>query len=232
MSEINLSVVIPTHRENDDSFLLKMAMTYPQTANIEYLVIDHGTEDFILKQINRSDFHILKTQLKTRAARLNAGFHAAKGEIVVFHHPRSLIESDAFQHLLENHSQISWGGFTHAFDQQHPGLQWTSWYSNKVRPRLSKIVYLDHCIFFKKHLLTKDIPDIPIFEDTELSYLLAKSGPPQILPFQSITSSVRFKKNGFFKQALINQKMKILFHLGRSKNKMNEEYEKNLNLNG
>ncbi len=231
MNQSKISIVIPTRNENDDSYLLKMSALYPSSADLEYLVVDTGTEESVLKSIKRSDFNILKTELQTRAERLQQGFDKAKGALIVFHHPRSLLNQEAFDHLLEHRDKLKWGGFTHQFDHPSLGLRFTSWYSNKVRPKLWKILYLDHCLFFKKELLTQKIPAIPIFEDTEISKILRASGAPSILPQISQTSAVRFRRNGFWKQALKNQSLKIAYFLGGSPEKMNAFYEKRINLN-
>ena len=227
-----ISIVIPTCNEKKDSYLTKMARVYPSTPDIEYILVDQGTSKEILSFLNRPDFDIHSVHAPTRAERLNIGIHLAQSQMILCHHPRSIIEENGLRFLIENSSRLNWGGFSHSFDHQNFGLKLTSWYSNNIRPRFSKILYLDHCIFFKKELFKKDIPPIPIFEDTELSYILAKNGPPQILPYKATTSAIRFQTNGFFKQAIMNQKLKIDFHRGRSRQKMNQDYENNLNLNG
>ncbi len=231
MNRSKISIVIPTRNENDESYLLKMSARYPSSDELEYLIIDTDSKESLLNRINRSDFRVLRTELQTRAERLQRGFEEAEGELIVFHHPRSLLPEEAFDHLIRHRETLNWGGFTHQFDELSPGLKFTSWYSNKVRPRLWKILYLDHCLFFKKDLLTQKIPAIPIFEDTEISKILRASGRPQILPFVSQTSAIRFQRNGFWKQALKNQSLKIAYLLDGSPEKMNAFYEKHINLN-
>lgn len=226
-----ISLVIPTTKENDESYLVRLAALYPKDPEIEYIVVDRATPKNLWDKLNRSDFNIIETEKLTRAEKLSIGLEVASGDLIVFHHPRSILEIEALLFLLSQVATLSWGGFTHEFDTQSNELKFTSWYSNCIRPRLSKIVYLDHCIFFKKHLLDREIPSIPIFEDTEISKILKKSGPPLILPFKSKTSSVRFQKNGFWKQATKNQILKLAYHLGAPKTVMNKIYENNLNLN-
>lgn len=79
--------------------------------------------------------------------------------------------------------------------------------------------------------MDQKIPNVDIFEDTEISYILRRHAKPKILNFESKTSSVRFQKNGFIKQSIINQYLKVLYHLKFSKKKMNRLYEKGLDLN-
>ena len=127
-----------------------------------------------------------------------------------------------------------WGGFTHKFDHAHWLLQFTSYYSNWIRPRFSRILYLDHCIFFSRAALTRDIPHVAIFEDTELSKILREScaDGPLIAPYISLTSAIRFSTNGVIYQAALNQWMKLLYHVGATNHLMNNQYERGLGLNG
>ena len=158
MNNFKLSIVIPTHQENDDTYLVRMASEYPTLSEIEYIVVDSGTDPDLFDSINRSDFRVLRGQAGLRSEKLNKGFQEAQGDIIFFHHPRSLVDPKGFEYLIENTPQIGWGGFTHKFDQKSPGLLFTSWYSNKVRPKLWKVLYLDHCVFFIKpriHFLHK-----------------------------------------------------------------------------
>jgi GT2 family glycosyltransferase len=126
-----------------------------------------------------------------------------------------------------------WGAFTHQFSISHPLLDFTSWYSNYIRGGLRSIYYLDHCIFAQKQLLLDVglLPDIDIFEDTEICLRLKKQGKPIRLPFISQTSAVRFQVQGIYQQALKNQYLKWLYYFNRSDTKMNRLYEKGLELN-
>ena len=166
----------------------------------------------------------------SRGARLQAGIDAASHGTVLLHHPRSLIPADGLRWLAAGAGGARWGGFTHCFDWDHPLLRFTSWYSNRVRARRG-IVYLDHCVFFDKKFLTRPIPPVEIFEDTELSLILRESGPPVLAPFVATTSSMRFRANGPWRQAWLNLRMKAAYLLGGSHQRMNARYERGLGLN-
>jgi len=227
-----LSIVIATHRENTQGFLHKMARLYPKDDKIQYVIVDSGlTDGKVFASMRRPDFKVLELENSNRAERLAHGFAKSTGAMVLFNHPRSLVDPKALNFLATEGSSLLWGGLTHKFDRRSLGLRWTSWYSNRVRPRLWRVVYLDHAIFFQRHLLDQPIPPISIFEDTEISKILARHGRPSILPFVSETSAIRFEAHGFWKQALTNQRLKLAYHLGFSKTKMNQVYEKKLNLN-
>ncbi len=228
-----ISVVIPTFNEESSGTLKITLERLSPSTDIELIVADRGSTDATLKIAESFNCKILNIKSHARAASLNAGFLEASHNLVLLHHPRSLLDTHAISQLLMLKDQMVWGGFTHKFDHAHFLYKFTSWYSNEIRAKLRGIVYLDHCIFLNKKLITYGplMPEVDIFEDTELSLKLRKLSPPLILPAYSTTSAIRFEKNGFFKQALKNQYLKWLFYFSRSHVKMNKHYEKGLNLN-
>ena len=213
-----LSVVLPFSLEDSDN-------------NADHSHIEW--RDVIFARLAEVELiEVVRGRGKTRGERLQDGINACRADMILLHHPRSLIDREGIEWLRDNAATLSWGGFTHAFDSDHFLLRFTSWYSNRVRAARG-VLYLDHCIFFKRELLTRPIPPVPIFEDTELSYILRESSgtAPVILPFSSVTSSVRFATNGVFWQAILNQWMKLNYLLGRSYHDMNSSYERGLQLN-
>jgi hypothetical protein len=97
---------------------------------------------------------------------------------------------------------------------------------------MKSIYYLDHCIFVRRDLLIDiGIPEVEIFEDTILCLNLKKYAKPKLLNKNSITSSIRFDKNGYYFQSFLNQLMKIGFYLNIPLSKLNYFYEKSLELN-
>ncbi len=232
MAMIELSVIIPTYNELEDSRLIRSLACYPQDPRIEYLWVDFNTEEKVRNQIQRQDFIFIDVPHSNRAQRLAKGLSEAKAELILFHHPRSVLDPQGISYLLNLENKKSWGGFTHSFDQTSLMLRWTSWYSNQIRPKLFKIIYLDHCLFFHRSFMDQPLPEIPIFEDTALSEILRKKKRPLILPFVSVTSAIRFSKQGFWKQALLNQFVKVLYHCGMNPVQINRFYEKKIRLNG
>lgn len=220
--------------ESKTGIFQKVLDTYVGLEDIELIVSDGGSTDETLSIAEKAGAKIVRSHPSSRAQRINDGVRVSSASLVLLNHPRSVLERDAPLYLIENNSGLVWGGFRHKFDYAHPVLNFTSWYSNTIRPKTSGVLYLDHCKYIQKTLLEKigPIPPVEIFEDTILSNMLKRvGGKPKILPFESLTSSVRFKKNGVFKQVLINQLLKIQFHLGKDHRSMNKLYERNTSLN-
>ncbi|MEX0798517.1 MAG: glycosyltransferase [Bacteriovoracaceae bacterium] len=229
-----LSVVIPTFNESRSETLPKILTKFSALNEVEVVVSDGGSSDNTIELAQSFGAKIVHCSTNSRAQRLNFGAQAATGDLLLFHHPRSIIDAGGIEHLIKHSSSLDWGGFTHRFDVEHPLLSFTSWYSNKVRGAISGILYLDHCIFIKKSIFENmgPIPPVDIFEDTILCQRALKAaGKPKILPYLSKTSAIRFTQNGVCKQALKNQYLKILFYLGGDHRKMNKLYEEDIALN-
>lgn len=232
-----ISIIYPVYNESQTDFLDKNILAFlklQKEPHFEIIFIDGGSEDDTEAKIKKSGLYFEVLEDSTRIGRLIRGYQVAKGELIVFHHPRSFIEEKGWPELkkIATTKDPQWGGFTHQFDREHPLLKFTSWYSNQVRFDVRNIIYLDHCIFFHRDLIdAEDIEDVPIFEDTLLSQKLNQRRPPIRLGSLATTSAIRFEKNGVWAQAMKNQRAKLQFYLKRNYNQMNEAYEEGLNLN-
>jgi hypothetical protein len=230
-----ISIVLPTFNELGSGFLKPILENLSQLKDAEIIVVDGGSTDGTLTLLADFSVQLISLENSTRAARLNKGIASSRGELILLHHPRSLVSAAAVTSLqaAATGGLNYWGGFTHQFDVQHPLLRFTSWYSNKIRCDLRGIVYLDHCIFVTGSIRDKGfvIPDVEIFEDTEISKILRALSHPVRRAEPAITSAIRFQKNGVYKQALMNQLLKLAYSLKVPAKTMNRLYEKGLGLN-
>lgn len=232
-----LSVILSVFNEESLGLLPEILESFRELNGVEVLCVDGGSRDGTRACVEAAGGCVswLDSRLSTRAERMNLGYRHARGEMILWQHPRSLLKPEAIEFLLTRVTEPIWGGFTHGFDRDHPLLRFTSWYSNRIRPRMQKVLYLDHCIFAHRSLLAAwdpaPVPEVEIFEDTLLSRRLARTGAPVVLPFSATTSAVRFVRNGIYRQALLNQAMKLGFYLGVSPKTMNRIYEAGLGLN-
>ena len=225
-----LTVILPTFNDLKRPLTLKVL---DSLIGLDVIVVDTPSDDGMENECQKRNFSYLKSKAQNRASRLNEGIKAAKGPWLVFHHPRSVLAQGFKQELL-GLDKPSWGAFTHQFDHRHPLLTFTSFWSNRIRGDLSQIYYLDHCLF-AHHDILKNI-DQPfgsddIFEDTTFCEQLQKVATPIRLQSSSMTSSIRFKQNGLYKQAIMNQFLKIGYKIKMDRKLMNKIYEKGLSLN-
>ena len=193
----------------------------------ELIVVDGGSRDDTAELAERYGT-VLSLPDSHRAARMNAGAAAARGDVFLFHHPRSVLPAEAADVLargLEDESVV-YGGFTHGFDREAWILRFTSWWSNRVRSRRG-ILYLDHCIFVRRDAFERagGWPDAPIFEDTIFPKALSRVGRMAVLPASVTTSARRFVDRGLYKHSAVNQFLKLLFVLGVGPDRLNRLYE-------
>jgi glycosyltransferase involved in cell wall biosynthesis len=241
---ILISIVLPCFNEVRHGYLERiLANLHEQEGHKEIIfAITPGsdrTEETIhdaCSQLEQtSTVKVLQTNAKNRAQRLNCGIAVSTGEIVLLHHPATLLpEVHALKAIaIAIGSNNLWGGFQHSFDMEHWLLDFTSWYSNYIRAKRRGIVYLDHCVFCDRHLLERIglVPDMDIFEDTELSKRLCKFGRPAIVSSRVTTSARRFRQRGVYQQALLNQMLKAGYHLGLDPQAMNKLYEQKVAIN-
>lgn len=233
-----LSVVLPTFNESRCNCLDQILCNLEHLAkdrDTEIIIVDGGSSDSTVDTIARHQFTPLIEPGSSRAARLNRGLEASTGDLVLLHHPRSIVQPDSLHKLeaLAASHKADWGSLSHQFDLDHPLLRFTSWYSNRIRGDLRGIFYLDHCLFLHRRLIDRGIrvPEVPIFEDTRLSRILRKRARPVRLPLTSTTSAIRFQRNGIYRQALLNQLVKVAHMLRVPTPTINRLYEKGLNLN-
>jgi cellulose synthase/poly-beta-1,6-N-acetylglucosamine synthase-like glycosyltransferase len=235
-----ISVLIPAFNEADNSYFWDTIHLVQELkrngVQIEVLVGVTQGQDNTLERLVALGVSTRVVQTMNRGERYNEVLkdcNAGENDWILLNHPRSLLQKEAILELALLHDSIKWGAFTHKFDINHPLLSFTSWWSNYVRGDLKKIFYLDHCLFIRRSLLEQvgGVPVVEIFEDTILSQKLSDISHPIRIRWTSTTSAIRFIKKGFWAQAYRNQILKIQFLLGKSDKKMNDSYEKDINLN-
>ena len=199
---------------------------------------DDGTELVLDEYASKfPEVQVVRSLAQNRAQRLNDGIIASSGEIILLHHPATLLPEfialDLIKKSLRENTDSAWGAFQHSFDFEHWLLQFTSWYSNNVRVQQKGIVYLDHCPFINRQVLAQigNIPDLDIFEDTVLSDRLCEFSQPVLAQGTIITSARRFRQRGIYRHAMLNQVLKICYLLNIDPRSLNRLYEQKSSIN-
>ena len=233
-----VSVVLPCLNELRHGYLPQILENLAQQQGDHELiaVVSPSQDDTLAILQGAIGWRVIPSEAQNRAQRLTVGIAASASEVVLLHHPATVLPPhNALQHIAQAIAdpKITWGGFHHGFDWDHGLLRFTSWYSNQVRVRLGRVLYLDHCIFARKSALDAiaGVPDLDIFEDTALSQKLQRFGPPHLLPGRVTTSARRFRDRGVYQQALLNQGLKLMYHSGLDPQWMNRLYERRSQIN-
>lgn len=238
-NEFVISVLLSAFNEMENPYFWKtldrIESLKAQGLPVEVIVGITPGGDSTLERLKSRKIPHVEVTTRLRAQRYNSAAEliSFQNPWVILHHPRSLLDDEAFALLLRLDSRIQWGAFTHRFDHDHPLLSFTSWWSNQVRGDLKHIFYLDHCPFIQRTLFNEigGVPALEVFEDTHLSLKLRKKSPPFRAQALSTTSAIRFRQSGVWTQAYRNQILKLRYFLGASHEEMNKTYEKDQRLN-
>jgi glycosyltransferase involved in cell wall biosynthesis len=242
---MRLSIILPCFNEIQHRYLDRIltnliAQLVPSNWEKEIIAVvsasEDGTDLILDEYAARSpEIQVVRSQAKNRAQRLNDGIAVSTGDIVLLHHPATLLPEHIAIQMIEQAlaSGRDWGAFSHSFDFTHPLLRFTSWYSDNVRVKHKGIVYLDHCPFIKRQVLAEigNIPDLDIFEDTVLSDRLCQFSKPLLAQGKVITSARRFQQRGIYRHAMLNQWLKLCYHLNIDPKFLNRVYEKCYSIN-
>jgi glycosyltransferase involved in cell wall biosynthesis len=242
---MRLSIILPCFNEIQHRYLDRIltnliAQLVPSSWEKEILAVVSASEDetaLVLDEYaaRSPEIQVVRSQAKNRAQRLNDGIAVSTGDIILLHHPATLLPEHIAIQMIEQAlaSGRDWGAFSHSFDFTHPLLHFTSWYSDNVRVKHKGIVYLDHCPFIKRQVLTKigNVPDLDIFEDTVLSDRLCQFSKPVLVQCKVITSARRFHQRGIYRHAMLNQLLKMCYHFNIDPRSLNRLYEQKASIN-
>jgi glycosyltransferase involved in cell wall biosynthesis len=242
---MRISIILPCLNEIRHGYLDRIfANLIEQNGEKEIIAVaspsDDGTDNALEEYATRfTEVQVVRSLAKNRAQRLNDGIAISRGEIILLHHPATLLPERIALELIEDalasgkHSEQYWGAFQHSFDFEHWLLNFTSWYSDRVRVQQKGIVYLDHCPFIDRQVLAKigNIPDLDIFEDTVLSDRLRQFSSPVLAQGKVVTSARRFRQRGIYRHAMLNQVLKICYHFNIDPRSLNRLYEQKVGIN-
>ena len=142
---------------------------------------------------------VLEPSASTRAALMNAGAAAARGEILWFLHADSLPPRDAV-HLIARalaDPRVVSGAFAHRFREASWSLAAIN-AINRVRYRLTRNYYGDQGIFVRASVFRAmgGYPDLALMEDLILSQRLKRRGRTALIATPLHTSGRRFLARG------------------------------------
>lgn len=223
-----ISVIVPVLNEIRHEYLEKVLGSLSmQRGDMELIIVDGGSTD---ETVARASCYgrVLSLPNSNRAERMHHGASHAKGDVLLFAHPVSILPVDALIAIEEalSDEDVVAGGFSHSFDVDSTILSFASWYANAVRGRRG-IMYLDHGFFVRRsaYEAVGGFPPLDIFEDTALPRLLRKHGKIRLLPEKIVTSARRFTKRGIIRHSLMNTLLKAGYNIGIHPNTLNKWYE-------
>jgi len=194
-----ISIVIPTR---NDARALGRTLDYlaglPGVDEVEIVVAASGDPERT-RRAAAGRARLLLPQGSTRAALMNAGATATRGEVLLFLHADSFPPANVFtliRHALADRRVVG-GAFEHSFAEPAWSLRAIRWI-NRIRYRLTRNYYGDQGIFVRAAVFEAlgGYRDLALMEDLDLSQRLKRAGRTVLVPVPLLTSGRRFLARG------------------------------------
>ncbi len=223
---IRLSIIIPVLNEAASIGQLLAALS--GKAKVEIIVVDGGSQDATLALAKQYPCQVLRSPIRGRAAQLNFGARAAKGEILLFLHADTRLPEN-FVTLVDaamRESPKVWGRFDVHLSGERLMFRVIETLMN-WRSRLSGIATGDQAMFVKRSVFNDvgGFENIPLMEDIALSRALKRVGPPLCLRQRVTTSSRRWEEKGVWRTILLMWRLRLAYYLGASPQELVKQYD-------
>jgi rSAM/selenodomain-associated transferase 2 len=211
-----LSIIVPALNEEAGIVATLQALGSLRARGAEVIVVDGGSHDRTV-EVARPHCDRLLAAPRGRAAQMNAGAGAARGEVLLFLHADTRLPDDADRHVVDalTASGRAWGRFDVRITGTHPLLPVVAAMMN-LRSRLTGIATGDQAIFVTRTAFAAVgfYPDIPLMEDIVLSRRLKRLSWPLCLRSRALTSGRRWEKHGVMRTILMMWRLRLAFFLG------------------
>lgn len=198
----------------------------------EILIVDASDDALALETIDQLavDFpelplQILKATRQGRANQMNQGVACCRGEQVICLHADTLLPKNAADLVYGALQRHQWGRFDLKLDAR--GI-WFRIIEKMIhlRSRVTRIATGDQAIFFHKSFFQQQqgFADLALMEDIEFSQRVGKIFRPGLIKTAVVTSARRWQKHGAWWTILLMWKLRLLFRLGVSTDKLSAMY--------
>ena len=222
---MKLSIIIPVFNEAEKiAATLNKLQRYRKQGH-EIIVVDGGSQDNTIDCVDGMSDKLLISKAG-RAMQMNIGAEQAGGEVLVFLHADTQLPDGADTLIINAiSSNGKWGRFNVRLSGNHILFRFIETLMN-VRSCLTSIATGDQVIFVQTNLFKKvdGYPEIKLMEDIALSKRLKAIGKPVCIKKPVITSSRKWENEGILKTALLMWKLRLLYFLGVSPEKLFSQY--------
>lgn len=219
-----ISIIIPVlNEEKSVKALLQQLQTHRKQGH-EVIVVDGGSSDKTVSVSESLADKVISSEAG-RSTQMNNGVQAATKDILWFLHADTLICDDAVKYIQQSLNRSDWGRFNIKLSGTHFLFRVIETMIN-VRSCLSGVATGDQGIFVKKKLFesVNGYPDISLMEDVALSKKLKSISKPVCLKDKLITSSRRWEEKGILSTVLLMWRLRFLYWLGVSADKLAKQY--------
>ncbi len=220
-----LSVIVPALNEEAGIGVMLAALQPVRAAGHEVVLADGGSTDATVRMAEGLVDHVVSGR-RGRAAQMNAGAAAARGDTLWFVHADTLVPVPAYLALLDALGRgACWGRFSVTLDAPGPMFRIIAWCMNR-RSCLTGIATGDQAIFVRRDLFEQvgGFPDIPLMEDVALSRLLRRRHRPACLSSRIRTSARRWESAGVWRTIWLMWRLRYAYWRGADPAKLHHRY--------
>jgi rSAM/selenodomain-associated transferase 2 len=210
----HLSIIVPVLNEAQHIAHALIQLAPLRARGAQVIVVDGGSSD---------DTRLLAAPLadlvlgsaRGRAAQMNAGAAAARGDALLFLHADTTLPIDADALIATALCDHDWGRFDVAIAGTHPMLPLTAAMMN-LRSRNTGIATGDQAIFMRRASFDRvgGYATIPLMEDIDISKRLKRIGAPACLRARVTTSGRRWEQHGVWRTIFLMWRLRLAFFLG------------------
>ena len=220
-----ISIIIPTlNEENSILNSIKPLQNLRKKNCCEIIVIDGQSNDSTVNMVHPYVDDIFVTNPK-RSLQQNLGASIARGDVLLFLHADTILTEKNLLELNNFHKDFSWGFYLINLGEKIFKYQMLEKCIN-LRSQVFNYATGDQGIFIRKDLFNRigGFPNIDLMEDVEICKILKKLSLPYIIKSQIITSSRKWKSDGFLKTVLKMRLFRILNAVGLHPNLLKNYY--------
>lgn len=221
-----ISVIVPALNEASQIAEVLQALVPLRRRGHEVIVVDGGSSDGTpVLAAPLADWVLHAT--KGRALQMNAGAHAATGDVLWFLHADTVPPPDADEAILAALAQGNrgWGHFDVRLSGAEFLLRMVATLMNR-RSRLVGIATGDQGLFMRRELFerTGGFPEIPLMEDIALSRMLKRHSRPACIAQELVTSSRRWEQRGIWRTIFLMWRLRLAYFLGADPHQLAGQY--------